>query len=79
MPHYPQPLVPRVHIDGNCVLTYRGRYIPAVVSEFKRFPVLLRDYAPDNGKVWTIKPPYADEALRLILRFAPDAEVEYTQ
>lgn len=69
----------QVRIDPDGVLTYRGQYIPAVVSGFKSVPFRFRDFAPDEGKVWTIKPPYAEDSLTLILRYAPDAEVEYTR
>jgi len=79
MAQYAPPSRVQVQIDASGVLTYRGQYIPAVVSGFKDYPARFRDYAPDDGKVWTIKPPFAEDALRLILRYAPDAEVEYTR
>jgi len=79
MTHYAPPSRVQVQIDASGVLTYRGQYIPAVVSGFKDYPARFRDYAPGDGKAWTIKPPYAEDALRLILRYAPDADVEYTR
>jgi hypothetical protein len=69
---------PRARIGPNGEFIYRGRYIPALVSGFKRFPAAFRDYAPDDGKAWIIWPPHAEDALALILRCAPDTEVEYT-
>jgi hypothetical protein len=77
MAHYAPQRV-RVCIDADGVLTYRGPYIPALIGGFKSLPFRFRDYAPDDGKLWTIKPPYAEEALTLILRYVPDAQVEYT-
>ncbi len=78
MAHY-APQRARVCIDVYGVLTFRGPYIPALIAGFKSLPFRFRDYAPDDGKLWTIKPPYAEEALTLILRYAPDAEVEYSR
>jgi hypothetical protein len=70
---------PRARIGSNGEVIYRGPYIPALVNGFKGFPAAFRDYVPDDGKAWTIWPPYAEEALALILRYAPDTDVEYTQ
>jgi hypothetical protein len=57
----------------------RFSYTPAIIQAFKdQIPAAFRRYAAAEGKSWTFDAAYADDAITLLLRYFPDADVEHT-